>query len=232
MSVTLLALDTSDELCSVALLNSSGCHITKSDRARKHADEVLVMIDALLRAHQTRLAELNAIALVVGPGSFTGLRIGAAVVQGLAFGADLPVINISALAMMARAAVTQHDTYRYVVCCQHSREDEYYVAVYEDTGSGVPVAQVPDCLMTSSDIHTLVDNLPEGIRHHWLAAGKGWLQPDLNSSLQNAAEITTDAPADAGVAVRIAAATPEDQWLDAGAALPVYLKDDMAYRKA
>ena len=49
MSVTLLALDTSDELCSVALLNSSGCHITKSDRARKHADEVLVLIFEFFR---------------------------------------------------------------------------------------------------------------------------------------------------------------------------------------
>lgn len=231
MSVTLLALDTSAEQCSVALVDASGTHLIQSERPRKHADEVLGMIDGLLQTRNLTLDALDAIAMVVGPGSFTGLRIGAAVVQGLAFGADLSVVAVSSLASMARAAVAVKGPSRYIICCLHAREDEYYLGMYSDTGSGTPVATVSDGLMSSADIRRLVNELPAEAQQQWLAVGSGWQQTALTELHASAKAVLPELVGDAGTAAQIALAVPGEEWLDASAALPVYLKDEMDYRK-
>jgi len=232
MSVTLLALDTSAERCSVALTHPDGYHLRQSESARKHADEILTMIAGLLKDHSLSLQGLDALAMVMGPGSFTGLRIGAAVVQGLAFGADLPVIGVSSLAMLARAAVETDGNPRYAVCCMHAREDEYYLGIYYDTGAGVPVTIVADRLASSEDIRRLVANdLPTAAQQQWWAVGDGWLQPSLQELSHEAEAVMTAITTHAGTLTDIAAMVPSADWLDASAALPVYLKDDMAYRK-
>src|SRR5690606_6695466 len=92
-----LAIETAFDICSVALVSSEHADYRCSEKPRKHADDVLPMIDNLLSSHHLRIASLNFLAVVSGPGSFTGLRIGTAVVQGLAFGADLPVVCVSSL---------------------------------------------------------------------------------------------------------------------------------------
>lgn len=232
MSVKLLALDTSAEQCSVALAAGEQRHLLRSEQNRRHADEVLNMVTALLRDHDLTLTDLDALAVTVGPGSFTGLRIGIAVTQGLAYGADLRVIPVSSLAMMARAAVLNDPSCQYVVCCVHAREDEYYVALYHDTGAGVPHALVADRLANSAHIEALVsDELPEVARKGWLAAGSGWLQSALTMTTSNAVAIYADIATHAGTVADIALTVPSTEWRDASAILPVYLKDDMDYRK-
>lgn len=231
MSVTLLALDTSTQQCSVALADANGIHLIESERPRTHADEVLGMVDRLLRTHDLTLDRLDVIAMVVGPGSFTGLRIGAAVTQGLAFGADLPVIGVSSLATMARAAVELNEPCHWIACCLHAREDEYYVAVYCDKGTGIPEPIIADSLMSSADIQRLVEELPPEARQHWLAAGSGWRQAALASVRKSARAVLFDVLGDASIAAQMARSVPAADWRDASAALPVYLKDDMDYRK-
>lgn len=69
----------------------------------RHAERVMGMIDALLKQSRTALCDLDAIAVSVGPGSFTGLRVGLATAKGLAVGAGLPLVLVSALEIMAAA---------------------------------------------------------------------------------------------------------------------------------
>lgn len=102
----LLAIETSGELCSVAIGDGKGrIAEARSARARGHNEFLLPAIDDLLSAGGYRLRQLDGIAVGVGPGSFTGLRLGIGVAQGLALGADLGVIPVSSLAALAQAGV-------------------------------------------------------------------------------------------------------------------------------
>ena len=97
----LLALDTATEACSVALVFDNSV-IEQQLPGRQHAERILSMIDTVMAEAECRPSELDAIAFGRGPGMFTGLRIGAGVVQGIAFTADIPVVAVSSLAVLAQ----------------------------------------------------------------------------------------------------------------------------------
>lgn len=103
--MALLAIETSGDLCSVALGIGDAVLERRITEPRGANRLLLPAIDALLAEGGCRLGELDALAVGVGPGSFTGLRIGIGVAQGLAFGADLGVIPVSSLAALAQAGV-------------------------------------------------------------------------------------------------------------------------------
>src|SRR4051794_29405319 len=92
--IKILALDTATESCSAALLIEGKLTTREMEFDRGHAEHILPMIDAILIEAGLRLPEVDAIAFGRGPGGFTGVRLAASVAQGLAFGADLPVIPI------------------------------------------------------------------------------------------------------------------------------------------
>lgn len=100
----ILSIETATDACSVAF-GINGEVIEHFELAAKsHTQRLLPMVEALLQEVGVPLKELDAIAFSCGPGSFTGLRIGIGVVQGLAFGANLPVIPVCTLTAMAEMA--------------------------------------------------------------------------------------------------------------------------------
>ena len=106
-NITLLALDTSTEACSVALWHKGEKTYLDELAQRTHTKRILPMIDELLANSGINLKQVDALAFGRGPGSFTGVRVGAGIAQGLALGADLPVIAVSNLTAMAQAAFDQ-----------------------------------------------------------------------------------------------------------------------------
>lgn len=122
----LLALDTSTENCSVALWLDGEVRSRQELAGQRHSDLILPMLEELLGAAGMSLESLDGIAYGEGPGSFTGLRIGCGVAQGLALGADLPVLGISTLLALAEAAPGER-----VLACLDARIGEIYHAAYE-----------------------------------------------------------------------------------------------------
>jgi tRNA threonylcarbamoyladenosine biosynthesis protein TsaB len=106
------------------------------------SEQLLPGIDALLALGQTTLDAVGAFALSIGPGSFTGIRVGVATVKGLAFGGAQPVAAVSTLAALACAAGSPGDVVAAIV---DARRREVYAGVYELT-SGEPVCRLPDGL--------------------------------------------------------------------------------------
>ena len=124
-NITLLALDTSTEACSVALWHKGEKIYLDELAQRTHTKRILPMVDELLANSGINLKQVDALAFGRGPGSFTGVRVGAGIAQGLALGADLPVIAVSNLTAMAQSAFELHQA-ENVVAAIDARMNEVY----------------------------------------------------------------------------------------------------------
>jgi tRNA threonylcarbamoyladenosine biosynthesis protein TsaB len=123
-----LALDTATEACSVALLTDAGLVGVWREVGRGHAEQILDMVDAVLSEAGIVLGMLDGIAASVGPGAFTGVRIGVSAAQGLAFGAALPVVAVTTLEALAWQAM--RGGAEQVMACLDARMGEVYWGCY------------------------------------------------------------------------------------------------------
>ncbi|WP_028115186.1 tRNA (adenosine(37)-N6)-threonylcarbamoyltransferase complex dimerization subunit type 1 TsaB [Ferrimonas senticii] len=128
MSNTILILDTATENCSAALSFQGQLFADEAEAPREHSQRILPMVESLLSQAGITLNDIDAIAFGRGPGSFTGIRIGTAMVQGLALGADKPVVPLSNLAAMAQGAINAGAS--EVIAAIDARMDEVYFGHY------------------------------------------------------------------------------------------------------
>jgi tRNA threonylcarbamoyladenosine biosynthesis protein TsaB len=173
--VQILALDTSTAWLSVALYDGQSALVAR-ERAGTAASERLLPLTAQVLAEAgTALAQLLGIAYGAGPGSFTGVRIACGVVQGLAFGADLPVFGVSSLGAVAQTAWRTRGWSR-VLACLDARMREVYVASYARNDNGW--ARLGDVQVAKPD-----DVVPAD-RSAWFGAGDGFdAYPELAARL-------------------------------------------------
>jgi tRNA threonylcarbamoyladenosine biosynthesis protein TsaB len=215
----LLVLDTSTEYCSAALWLDGRVHARRVLAGQRHSSLLLPMVDELLRESAIGLRQLDGIAYGAGPGSFTGLRIACAVTQGLAFGADLPVVGVSTLESIAEQAGVDK-----VLTLLDARMAEVYWAAYRREAGGWHAVAEPRLALPES-VH-----VPDG--SDWVGAGNGFvalgeaLRPRLAAQLIRIDDaIMPDAAAMAPLAVR---ALARGEGMDAALAAPVYLRDKVA----
>ena len=194
-NVTLLALDTATEACSVALLRGGEKTHLAQFAQREHTKHILPMVDEILVQSGITLRQVDALVFGRGPGSFTGVRIGAGIAQGLAFGADLPVIPVSNLAAMAQAAYVQYQT-ESVLTAIDARMNEVYFAQWQAQKVRSDFGEFLDWLPMIAEQVCSPSNVIEQVaqQHHENAvlAGTGWAAyPELNdANLGKATEIT------------------------------------------
>jgi len=131
----LLSLETSTEACSAALLIDGETTERYQIAPQQHNKLILPMIESLLTEAGLKLQDMDALAFGRGPGSFTGVRIAAGVVQGLAFGADLAIAPVSTLAAMAQEAFAETSD-DFAFPCIDARMGEVYWGVYRRDAGG------------------------------------------------------------------------------------------------
>lgn len=125
----LLAVETATEACSAALCCDGVIQERFEVAPRQHGKLLLGMLESLLDEAGISVSQLDALAFGRGPGSFTGLRIAAGVIQGVALAADLPVVPVSTLAALAQNALTDK-LYEYAFVALDARMNEIYWGVY------------------------------------------------------------------------------------------------------
>ncbi|MFA7078279.1 MAG: tRNA (adenosine(37)-N6)-threonylcarbamoyltransferase complex dimerization subunit type 1 TsaB, partial [Syntrophomonas sp.] len=128
----ILAIDSSTPVAGVALLDEEKLIREEFVNYKlTHSETLMPMVDRILQACERSLADLTALAVTIGPGSFTGLRIGLAAIKGLSLAARLPVVGVSTLDVIAHNIVYS-DT---LVCpLLNARRQEVYTAFYDNRG--------------------------------------------------------------------------------------------------
>lgn len=153
----ILAVDTSGPVCGVALLiDGKVCYESMTQNKLTHSVNLLPMIDAAVTASGITLQELDRIAVVTGPGSFTGVRLGVSTVKGLAHGAGVLCAEVDALEAMAHSA----GCFDGVICpIQDARAGQVYGAAFDGTAAHLRL--LPDQPMKLEDYVAAVSPLAD-----------------------------------------------------------------------
>ncbi|MCV6627571.1 MAG: tRNA (adenosine(37)-N6)-threonylcarbamoyltransferase complex dimerization subunit type 1 TsaB [Cellvibrionaceae bacterium] len=227
---TLLALDTASDYCSVALLKQGQVEQIRQQAPRQHTQLLLPQVDQLLQQQGVALQDIDAIAFGAGPGSFTGLRICFAVVQGLAYGAQLPVLPVSTLAAMALAQQRAVDAPEGSVFfpALDARMSEVYWGAYVQKNGQLQTLQV-DALSAPEDAAAAIQALADSAAGRCYHIGPGWHYPSL-AAMTAAADLTIE-PAAADIVrlgqLQFAAGLSQD----IKALQPLYLRNEISWEK-
>src|SRR5690606_33515939 len=171
----ILAIDTATEACSVALWNDGAICAHFEECPREHTQRILPLVKQMLDQGNTTLTELDALAFGRGPGSFTGVRIGIGIAQGLALGANLPMIGVSTLATMAQGAWRQTGATR-VLAAIDARMGEVYWAEYTRDEQGVWHGEESEKVLKPQAVGERLKQLSG----EWATVGTGWKAwPDM-----------------------------------------------------
>lgn len=212
----LLALETANEQCSVSLIDEhQTLYFQRDDRAKAQTQTILPMIEQGLNQAEILVSDLTVIAFSRGPGSFSGVRINAAVTQALAWSNDLPVIPVSTLQALAQAAYRELKLEK-VTAALDARMNEVYIASYRLDDQNIMQAVDGEQLLSYSDAQTYQ-------KFTLIGSGSALVDPNAVEHLK----ITASAEDIASIA-RIQAL--EEKWVSAEYALPVYLRDN-AWKK-
>ncbi|MET4074682.1 tRNA (adenosine(37)-N6)-threonylcarbamoyltransferase complex dimerization subunit type 1 TsaB [Hymenobacter sp. UYCo722] len=223
MQTLLLSLETSSPVCSVALHRlADGSLVGQSELRldKSHSTHLTVLIEQLLANTGHQLADLAAVAVSDGPGSYTGLRIGAAAAKGLCFALDIPLVAVSTLkALAAQVAAGTARPENFLFCPMlDARRQEVYAAIYAPEGQEV-LAPTPFIL----DAETLAEQLA---RHSILFFGNGAVKfQAVLGEHSNAGFLVEIEPSAISVGQLGVAAFHRQEFQDVAYYEPFYLKE-------
>lgn len=225
--VKLLAVETSTEACSVALYIDGEVRECFEIAPREHTKLILPMIDSLLADAQLKPQQLDALAFSRGPGSFTGVRISTGVIQGIALGADLPVVPVSTLAAIAHNYLKNTDK-ECVYTAMDARMGELFWGVYQQNTQGYAE-------LIGKEVVTLAENvvIPD---MPGVGIGSGWgvYQQQLTDRL-GALVLGIEAdllPRASAIADLGVIGFNNNEAVDVEKAMPVYLRDKVAKKES
>jgi tRNA threonylcarbamoyladenosine biosynthesis protein TsaB len=214
--MNLLAIETSNEWCSVALIKDEALFERVEKRPKMQATVILSMIRALLEEHGLGIKDIDKVAFGQGPGSFTGVRIGASVAQGLAMGRNIPIIPVPSLKAIAASAKTT----KPVLVAIDARKEEVYTACFKNSPNGFQQFGKTEVLSPS-----LLK--PPAEIESFIACGNGWslYQSQFKGELlEKALSVEADLSARASFVARLALDLPP---VAISEALPMYVRNNV-----
>jgi tRNA threonylcarbamoyladenosine biosynthesis protein TsaB len=130
--MTILCIETSTNCCSAAIsINGEAQAIRANLTGANHASELPVFVEELMSEARAKHWNIDAVALSQGPGSYTGLRIGASLAKGLCYGLNIPLIPVDTLQILCAAAVTEQIPQNALLCPMlDARRMEVYTSLY------------------------------------------------------------------------------------------------------
>ena len=172
--MNILALDTSTNACTVAICHDDKVAQRHAELPREHVKKILPFVQECLGELQLKAQDLDHIAVGIGPGSFTGLRIAASIAQGLAFAVDAKLVPISSLQALAQSAHAETGASQ-VLAASDARMQQVYLGAYKlDASTGIMQASQADGLVD-------VGFAPKNVTESAVIAGSG---ADLLSFVQ------------------------------------------------
>lgn len=223
----ILAIETSAELASCALLAGDTVIVRSTPGVRSHSQSILPMVQQLLNEAGIALADCDAIAFGAGPGSFTGVRTACGVAQGLAYGAGLPVLPLVTLEAMAEACRTATGATE-VLAVLDARMGEVYWAQYRFVDGGwlevvAPTLSAPQDVTPAPAAAGGLQACGNGFAEYAAAlAGMPFAQGALPGIVPHAREL----------ALLARGALAAGQGMPAAQAQPIYLRNKVAYTSA
>jgi tRNA threonylcarbamoyladenosine biosynthesis protein TsaB len=226
MPAHLLAFDTSTEALAIGLAGPAGDRVFNGAGGAQASATLLPQIQDLLARQGLALADLAAIGYGCGPGAFTGLRTACSVAQGLALGAGRPVLAIDSLMIVAEDARAQAgpDAAGDVGVAMDARMGELYAARYRRTGTGWAVTMPPRLCDPVALVEAWRADPPALLAGSGVALLTPWLPW---------ARVVAETRDRAAALLRLTqAGHAAGAGIDAGSALPVYLRDKVAQTSA
>lgn len=219
----ILNIETSTTVCSVAL--SSGGQIVDHHEnydGQTHSTLLSQFIDDMLATAKRKELKLDAIAVSIGPGSYTGLRIGLSQAKGLAFGMDLPLIGVNTLQLLTVAAMFKEffDDDTLFVPMIDARRMEVYTAVYNNALEAIVEPQA--MILDDSSFADLKSN------HHMVLTGNGAKKASEVIKHPNVQSMPDVKPVAVDMLALAEKAFREKHFIDVAYSTPLYLKDFQA----
>ncbi|QKK25328.1 tRNA (adenosine(37)-N6)-threonylcarbamoyltransferase complex dimerization subunit type 1 TsaB [Rhizobium hidalgonense] len=201
-----LALDTAGVDCAAAVYDSGRNTVLgeASDMIGKgHAEHLIGIVDRALDQADMELSDIDRIAVTIGPGSFTGIRVGVAAARGFALSLNVPAVGVTTLEVMA-SAQREKTPHRAVLAAMDAKRDEIYLQSFSSDGSPL---DTPRALSVAQ-----AQAFAEGFDGEIAGSATALLKPDAGGDHTNTFPIS--------VVARIGAAAS----LDAGKPKPLYLR--------
>lgn len=153
----ILLIDTSAQKCAIGLVTDGALvQSLQHEDQKSQATVINTMIQSLCNTHQIQLADLSAVAVCAGPGSYTGLRIGLAAAKGIAFALNKPLILQHKLEILAQQYINQNDNFWHYAVLIAARQDEFFFAIYD---ADMQIVHAPIHASTET-VRNLLNDLP------------------------------------------------------------------------
>lgn len=227
--MTLLALETATDVCSVALLQETQVIVELTlARPRAHAENLVTLIRDALQYGGVTVAAVDAVAVSQGPGSYTGLRIGASTAKGLATAVDAQLVPVPSLEALAAAAAGGAAPGDLIGALFQARRDEVYAAAFRVTDTG---AVAPEGETVALAVEEVPAWLPDAAAPLWLVGeGAASVAPALQAAGRAVHLLPPEhyRPSAAWVARLARTRLAEGRVADVAAFEPFYLKEFVA----